>query len=163
VSAAWQRLICLGHRPEADGDRVTEREVVRPASAAANSISTTVSGCDAISGIPVGRLRAGGAEQRPSAHAKLRAPGERANAWLKTWHILRELRCCPGVLGRSPKLSTSSNPARPEDEKGSLSLTLTRGRSHAIDKYRHLKGDDLWPIWFCPMRHLLQLTSMSSR
>jgi hypothetical protein len=26
------------------------------------------------------------------AHAKLRAPGERANAQLKTWHILR---CCP--------------------------------------------------------------------
>ena len=29
------------------------------------------------------------------AHAKLRAPGERANAQLKTWRILRKLRCCP--------------------------------------------------------------------
>jgi hypothetical protein len=28
-------------------------------------------------------------------HAKLRAPGERANAQLKTWRILRKLRCCP--------------------------------------------------------------------
>jgi hypothetical protein len=29
------------------------------------------------------------------AHAKLRAPGERANALLKNWRILRKLRCCP--------------------------------------------------------------------
>jgi hypothetical protein len=29
------------------------------------------------------------------AHAKLRSPGERANAQLKSWHILRKLRCCP--------------------------------------------------------------------
>ena len=29
------------------------------------------------------------------AHARLRAPGERANAQLKTWRILRKLRCCP--------------------------------------------------------------------
>jgi hypothetical protein len=27
------------------------------------------------------------------AHAQLRAPAERANAQLKTWHILRKLRC----------------------------------------------------------------------
>jgi hypothetical protein len=29
------------------------------------------------------------------AHAQLRSPAERANAQLKTWHILRKLRCCP--------------------------------------------------------------------
>ena len=29
------------------------------------------------------------------AHARLRSPGERANARLKTWRILRKLRCCP--------------------------------------------------------------------
>ena len=31
-------------------------------------------------------------------------PGERANAQLKTWHILRKLRCCPwraGQLGKA--------------------------------------------------------------
>jgi len=33
------------------------------------------------------------------AHAKLRAPGERANAQLKTWKILRKLRCCPWKAG----------------------------------------------------------------
>jgi hypothetical protein len=34
------------------------------------------------------------------AHAKLRAPGERANAQLKTWRILRKLRCCPWRAGQ---------------------------------------------------------------
>jgi DDE superfamily endonuclease/Helix-turn-helix of DDE superfamily endonuclease len=33
------------------------------------------------------------------AHARLRGPGERANASLKTWHILRKLRCCPHRAG----------------------------------------------------------------
>jgi hypothetical protein len=31
------------------------------------------------------------------AHAKLRAPGERANGQLKAWKILARLRCCPGA------------------------------------------------------------------
>ena len=38
-----------------------------------------------------------------SAHAKLRGPGERANAQLKTWHILRKLRCCPWKAGQIAK------------------------------------------------------------
>jgi DDE superfamily endonuclease/Helix-turn-helix of DDE superfamily endonuclease len=33
------------------------------------------------------------------AHAKLRSPGEQANAQLKTWRILRRLRCCPWRAG----------------------------------------------------------------
>jgi hypothetical protein len=33
------------------------------------------------------------------AHARLRAPGERANAQLKSWRILRKLRCCPRRAG----------------------------------------------------------------
>jgi hypothetical protein len=37
------------------------------------------------------------------AHARLRAPGERANAQLKSWHILRKLRCCPWQAGRIAK------------------------------------------------------------
>ena len=37
------------------------------------------------------------------AHAKLRAPGERANAQLKTWDILDKLRCCPWKAGRLAK------------------------------------------------------------
>ncbi|MEU7000685.1 transposase family protein [Nonomuraea sp. NPDC046570] len=38
-----------------------------------------------------------------SAHAKLRSPGERANAQLKTWRILRKLRCCPLLTGQLVK------------------------------------------------------------
>ena len=28
-------------------------------------------------------------------HPRVRAPGQRANATLKTWKVLGELRCCP--------------------------------------------------------------------
>ena len=34
------------------------------------------------------------------AHARLRGPGERANAQLKCWRILRKLRCCPWRAGQ---------------------------------------------------------------
>jgi DDE superfamily endonuclease len=37
------------------------------------------------------------------AHAKLRAPGERPNALLKNWRILRKLRCCPWRAGQLAK------------------------------------------------------------
>ena len=37
------------------------------------------------------------------AHARLRGPGERANAQLKQWRILRKLRCCPRRTGRLAK------------------------------------------------------------
>jgi hypothetical protein len=37
------------------------------------------------------------------AHAKLRGPGERANAQLKTWRILQQLRCCPWRAGQLAK------------------------------------------------------------
>ena len=37
------------------------------------------------------------------AHAKLRSPGERANAQLKAWRILRKLRCCPWRAGQLAK------------------------------------------------------------
>ncbi|GAA1558933.1 transposase family protein [Actinomadura kijaniata] len=33
------------------------------------------------------------------SHARLRGPGERANAQLKSWRILRKLRCCPHRAG----------------------------------------------------------------
>ncbi|GAA4966244.1 transposase family protein [Nonomuraea thailandensis] len=34
------------------------------------------------------------------SHARLRGPGERANAQLKSWRILRKLRCCPHKAGQ---------------------------------------------------------------
>jgi hypothetical protein len=37
------------------------------------------------------------------SHARLRGPGERANAQLKNWHILHKLRCCPHRAGHLAK------------------------------------------------------------
>jgi hypothetical protein len=42
-------------------------------------------------------------KQANRAHAKLRGPGERANAQLKTWGILDKLRCCPWRAGKLAK------------------------------------------------------------
>lgn len=37
------------------------------------------------------------------SHARLRGPGESANAQHETWRILRKLRCCPLKTGRLGK------------------------------------------------------------
>jgi DDE superfamily endonuclease len=50
-----------------------------------------------------GRNKPASQKAANSAHAKLRAPGERANAQLKAWHILRKLRCCPWRAGQIAK------------------------------------------------------------
>jgi hypothetical protein len=50
-----------------------------------------------------GRNKPESQKQANKAHAKLRAPGERANAQLKYWHILRKLRCCPWRAGQLAK------------------------------------------------------------
>jgi DDE superfamily endonuclease/Helix-turn-helix of DDE superfamily endonuclease len=50
-----------------------------------------------------GRNKPASRKAANSAHAKLRAPGERANAQLKTWAILRKLRCCPWRAGQLAK------------------------------------------------------------
>jgi DDE superfamily endonuclease/Helix-turn-helix of DDE superfamily endonuclease len=42
-------------------------------------------------------------KQANKAHAQLRSPGERANAQLKNWRILRKLRCCPWRAGQLAK------------------------------------------------------------
>jgi hypothetical protein len=50
-----------------------------------------------------GRNKPESQKQSNRAHAKLRAPGERANAQLKNWHILRKLRSCPWRAGQLAK------------------------------------------------------------
>jgi hypothetical protein len=50
-----------------------------------------------------GRNKPESQKQANKAHAKLRAPGERANAQLKNWHVLRKLRCCPWRAGQLAK------------------------------------------------------------
>ncbi|MBO0883360.1 MAG: transposase family protein [Mycobacterium sp.] len=51
-----------------------------------------------------GRGKPESQKQANRAHARLRGRGERANAQLKSWKVLRKLRCCPdkaGVLVRA--------------------------------------------------------------
>jgi len=50
-----------------------------------------------------GRNKPESQQQANRAHARLRSPGERANAQLKTWRILRKLRCCPWRAGQLAK------------------------------------------------------------
>jgi hypothetical protein len=50
-----------------------------------------------------GRNKPASQKEANRAHARLRAPGERANAQLKTWRILRRLRCCPWRAGQLAK------------------------------------------------------------
>jgi hypothetical protein len=50
-----------------------------------------------------GRNKPESQKQANKAHAKLRSPGERANAQLKSWRILRKLRCCPWRAGQLAK------------------------------------------------------------
>ena len=73
------------------------------------------------------------------AHAQLRSPGERANAQLKTWRILRSSAAAPGRPGSWPRPSTSFRPARSQDEKGSLSCRPAR-RGRAIGALRRHCG-----------------------
>ncbi len=50
-----------------------------------------------------GRNKPGSQQDANRAHARLRGPGERANAQLKSWRILRKLRCCPWRAGQLAK------------------------------------------------------------
>ena len=42
-------------------------------------------------------------QKEANAHARLRGPGERANAQLKYWHILHKVRVSPRRIGRLAK------------------------------------------------------------
>jgi hypothetical protein len=50
-----------------------------------------------------GRNKPASQKQANRSHAKLRGPGERANAQLKSWRILRKLRCSPSKTGHLVK------------------------------------------------------------
>ena len=50
-----------------------------------------------------GRNKPASQKEASRAHARLRAPGERANAQLKSRRILRKLRCCPWRAGQLAK------------------------------------------------------------
>ena len=50
-----------------------------------------------------GRNKPASQKDANRAHARLRGPGERANAQLKSWRILRKHRCCPWRAGQLAK------------------------------------------------------------
>jgi DDE superfamily endonuclease len=50
-----------------------------------------------------GRNKPASQKDANRAHARLRASGERANAQLKSWRIVRKLRCCPWRTGQLAK------------------------------------------------------------
>lgn len=50
-----------------------------------------------------GRDKPESQKQANRSHARLRGPGERANAQLKSWRILRKLRCSPSKAGHLVK------------------------------------------------------------
>ncbi|GLZ09365.1 IS5 family transposase [Actinomadura sp. NBRC 104412] len=50
-----------------------------------------------------GRNKPASHKQANRSHAKLRGPGERANAQLKSWKLLRKLRCSPCKAGHLVK------------------------------------------------------------
>lgn len=54
-------------------------------------------------------------------NARLRAPGERAFALLKSWRILRRARCSTPTSAAPSRPSTHSSPATIQDERGSVS------------------------------------------
>ncbi|MCW2861166.1 MAG: transposase family protein, partial [Actinoallomurus sp.] len=63
------------------------------------------------------------------SHAKLPSLGERANAQLKSWKLLRKLRCSPSKIGHLRKAAHVLQTAKPpQDEKGSVSLSFTSVR-----------------------------------
>jgi hypothetical protein len=70
-----------------------------------------------------GRNKSASQKETNRAHARLRAPGERANAQPKTWRILHKLRCCPWRAGNSPKPYTFSRPGEIGGRKGLTAMT----------------------------------------
>jgi hypothetical protein len=60
------------------------------------------------------------------SHAKLPSLGERANAQLKSWKLLRKLRCSPSKIGHLRKAAHVLQTAKPpQDEKASVSVSLS--------------------------------------
>jgi len=51
----------------------------------------------------LGRSKPASQKDANRAHARLRAPGERASAQLKSWRISGKLRCCPWRAGQLAK------------------------------------------------------------
>ena len=74
------------------------------------------------------------------AHARLRAPGERANAQLKTWHTLRKLRCCPWKAGQIAK---AIHVLQTRENRRMKKAPCPRSNQQAVLQLGQLPGHDL--------------------
>src|SRR5207249_2588351 len=87
------------------------------------------------------------------AHAKLRSPGERANAQLKTWNILRKLRCCPWRAGQ---LAKAIHVVKIRKQECELCETGTTVAVHQVTGLRELgkpgPGQPAWAALMAQMR-----------
>ena len=79
-----------------------------------------------------GRNKAASRKGANRAHARLCAPGERANAQLKTWRMLRKPAAALARWAAGPRPSTFSRPPKSEDEKRSLCRYPATGRGNVI-------------------------------
>jgi hypothetical protein len=76
-------------------------------------------------------------KQANRAHAKLRGPGERANAQLKNWQILRKLRCCPWRAGNWRSYPRTAAPPGITRMESVQCLTLIVNHFMANDTVSH--------------------------
>jgi hypothetical protein len=85
-----------GHRPDADLRRPTLAQRLCPILAALQP-EAAASRAAAASATPAGRYRSLSVSQKQvnTAHARQRGPGERVNAELKNWRVLRKIRSYP--------------------------------------------------------------------
>jgi DDE superfamily endonuclease len=85
------------------------------------------------------------------AHAKLRGPGERANAQLKTWRLLQELRCCPWRAGqwfrsRKPTAVVRDRRPHPRTRRCRCSAVMTAPAGGPAAGPRPGRGEgERWP------------------
>ena len=71
-----------------------------------------------------GRNKPASQKEANRAHARLRGPGERASAPLKSWRIVRKLRCCPWRAGQLARAIHVLQARETGDEEGSWNLFI---------------------------------------
>ncbi len=78
-----------------------------------------------------GRNKPASQQDANRARARLRAPGGRAHARLKSWRIWRKLRCCPGRAGQ---LARAIHVLRARGNQGMRTLSLNALSSVAVQE-----------------------------
>ena len=119
-SPSWQAMVSVGTSivppgpcpPLGDTPRASPAATTPQVTTSIHDFAASLPGHPGRQGLPgrraredpvPGRNKPESQKEANRAHAKLRSPGERANAQLKTWRILRKLRCCPWRAGELAK------------------------------------------------------------